>query len=65
MQKQITSKNLEVLQEQLHHEALACKKSSAYESLFVDPALKGLSRDISSHHKAHFDALNQYLNSHN
>ena len=62
---QITSKNLQILSEQMIQEELAYKKCKFYQSCFADSALKNMCCDLATHHKMHFNALMQYLNSHN
>lgn len=62
---QIESKNLSLIQDQMHHESLAAKKYQTYASQMTDPALKQLAKDLSQHHKDHFNDLFQYLQSHN
>ncbi|MDP2891909.1 MAG: hypothetical protein Q8O09_02090 [Bacillota bacterium] len=63
-QSQIESKNLTILEDQMKHEALACKKSGVYANYFTDPTLKSLAQDISLQHRQNFDGLFQYLSSH-
>lgn len=60
----IDTKNLGIIQDQMHHEALAYKKASVYASYFTDPTLTNIARQSAQHHKQHFDALQSYLNSH-
>lgn len=61
---QIESKNLTIIEDQLHMLALAHKKSDVYSNYFTDPALKNLASEISQHAKTQFDGLFNYLNSH-
>lgn len=61
---QIDSKNLSIIEDQLQHEALAYKKCSVYSGYFQDQALKSIANTAAQHHKQHFDALQNYLNSH-
>jgi len=61
---EIEAKNLEILQDQMHHEALAYKKCSLYSSYFSEQPLKDMSMRAAEHHKAHFDALQTYLEQH-
>lgn len=63
-QPQLTATNLKVLTDQMHHEALASKKCDHYAQQIADPALKGLVASLSQHHRANFDKLFNYLNSH-
>lgn len=61
---QIDAKNLTIIEDQLKREALAYKKCSVYSNYFQDPALKNIANTAAQHHKQHFDALQNYLNSH-
>ena len=62
---QIESKNLGLIQDQMHHEALAVKKIQTYASQIAEPQLKQFADDLVQHHRAHFNSLFQYLNTHN
>lgn len=62
--KEIEAKNLDILQDQMHHEALAYKKCSIYAGYFTEQPLKDMANSAAQHHKQHFDALQNYLNSH-
>ncbi len=61
---QIESKNLSLIEDQMNHEALACKKLESYASQFQDAQLKQHAAQLCQHHKAHFNSLYQYLNGH-
>jgi len=61
---EIEAKNLGILQDQMQHEALAYKKCSVYSNYFSEQPLKDLAVNAANHHKAHFEALQDYLNSH-
>lgn len=61
---QIDTKNLGITQDQMHHEALAYKKCCMFTEWFTEQPLKDLSNRAAQHHKQHFDALMNYLNSH-
>lgn len=61
---QIESKNLSLIEDQMNHEALACKKFEAYAGQFQDPQLRQHAQTLSQHHRSNFDTLNQYLNGH-
>jgi len=63
-QPQIESKNLMIVGDQMNHEALAYKKCELYAGYFVDPTLKSMAQKLARHHKAHFDNLLSYLDSH-
>lgn len=58
----IGSKDLGILQDEMHSEALIGKKCSVYAGYFTDPELKNLARTAAEHHHGHFNALNNYLN---
>lgn len=64
MQGQLSTKALELVQEQMNQLSLACKKCTVYSGYFGDQKLKTLCDDIAQHHRTQFDALNQYLSSH-
>ncbi len=63
-QPQLTASNLKVLVDSMNHEALASKKCDFFAQQIADPALKGMVMDIAKHHRANFDKLFNYLNSH-
>ncbi len=63
-QPQVESKNLTILDDQMKHEALACKKCEVYSGYFADPALKTTAQKLARHHKSNFDNLLNYLESH-
>jgi len=60
----IQTKSLTILEDQLKHEFLACKKAEHYAQTFEDPVLKSLACNMARHHKERFDRLFDYLNSH-
>lgn len=60
----IQSKSLTILEDQMKHESLACKKAEHYAQTFEDAALKNLAATMARHHKERFDRLFDYLNSH-
>lgn len=62
--KKLAAKNLEVLSELMLIEELAYKKCDIYSKQFKDTALQQQCVDLADNHKARFDALYQYLNSH-
>ncbi len=61
---EIETKNLGIVQDQMHHEALAYKKCQMFSEWFSEQPLKDLSNRAAQHHKAHFNALMNYLNEH-
>ena len=61
---EIDSMDLSILEDQMNHEALAYRKCSIYSEYFSDQTLKDLACAAAQHHKQHFDALENYLNSH-
>lgn len=61
---QIDAKNLSYLEDTLSYEALACKKFTQYETMLTDPAQKNMVHQLAQHHRQHFDALYNYLQSH-
>ena len=60
----IQTKSLNILEDQMKHEFLACKKAEYYAQTFENPALKNLACNMACHHKERFDRLFDYLNSH-
>ena len=60
----IQTKSLTILEDQMQHEFLACKKAEHYAQTFENPALKALAGTMARHHKERFDRLFDYLNSH-
>ncbi len=62
--KQIESKNLTIIEDQMNHEALAYKKSEVYANYFTDMGMKNLAGQLAQHHKQNFDNLLNYLESH-
>ena len=61
----IAAKNLEALSELMLVEELAYKKCDMYSRAFRDTALQKQCCDLAENHKARFNALHEYLNSHN
>lgn len=62
--KKLAAKNLEVLSELMMIEELAYKKCDIYSGQFKDSALRQQCMDLADNHKARFDALYGYLNTH-
>lgn len=60
----IMSKSLTILEDQLKHEFLAAKKAEFYSGQFTNPQLSQLSERIAGEHRARYDRLLGYLNSH-
>lgn len=60
----IQSKSLTILEDQMNHEFLACKKAEHYASTFEDAQLSELSRQIAACHRQRYDRLFNYLNTH-
>ena len=60
----IQAKSLTILEDQMQHEFLACKKAEQYAQSFDNPALKNLASTMACHHRERFDRLFNYLNSH-
>jgi hypothetical protein len=63
-QPQIEAKNLAYIEDTLAHEALICKKCEQYETMLTDPAQKNMAHQLAQHHRQHYDALFNYLQSH-
>ncbi|MEA4970910.1 MAG: ferritin-like domain-containing protein [Candidatus Pelethousia sp.] len=60
----IDTKNLDIIKDQMYHEALAYKKCQVYANSLSEQPLKDMATNFAQHHKQHFDALQNYLNSH-
>lgn len=60
----IQTKSLTILEDQLQHEFLACKKAEHYAQTLENPTLRSLVCDIAQQHRQRFDRLFDYLNSH-
>lgn len=58
----IDSKDLTVIEDEMHKEALLYKKCSTYANYFTDPSLKNMANKAAQHHRNHFDILHGYLN---
>lgn len=59
----MTTKDLDVLKDQMSAVMLAYKKSAEYQGRFSDSTLSQLAAELAQHHQQHFDALNNYLSS--
>lgn len=62
--KQLHAKNLDILKDQLEHEALLNKKFSQYATQCTDNQLKNLCNEACNIHKQNFNNLKTYLDSH-
>ena len=60
----LDEKNLLYLEDTMNYEYLASKKCDSYSVQFQDQNCKSLSQQLSQHHRQRFDALWNYLNSH-
>lgn len=60
----LDARNLEILKEEMYHEALAYKKCKVYSELLAEQPLRDMACTLAQHHKQHFDALQNYLDSH-
>ncbi len=60
----IQSKGLTILEDQLNHEFLACKKAEAYAQMFENAQLQTLSQGLAQQHRQRYNRLFDYLNSH-
>ena len=60
----LQAKNLTILEDQMQHEFLACKKAEHYATAFEDVQLGNLARQIADCHRQRYDRLFSYLNSH-
>jgi len=60
----IHTKSLTILEDQMQHEFLACKKAEHYASTFQDTQLQSLANQLAADHRKRYDRLFSYLNSH-
>ena len=60
----LDAKNLDILKDEMFHEALAYKKCKIYSELLDEQPLKDMACTFAQHHEQHFDALQNYLDSH-
>ncbi|MDR0841113.1 MAG: hypothetical protein LBN26_06985 [Christensenellaceae bacterium] len=60
----LDTKNLDILKDEMFHEALAYKKCMVYAQCLGEQPLKDMASDFAQHHKQHFDALQSFLNCH-
>ena len=60
----IQTKSLTILEDQMQHEYLACKKAEHYACTFEDAQLSNLANQIAADHRQRYDRLFNYLNSH-
>ena len=59
----INNTDLTVVQDEMYSEALAYKKCAVYADRFRDQTLRSMAQNHAEHHRQHFDALQNYLNS--
>lgn len=59
----IQSKSLSLIQDQLTHEFIACKKAERYAETFQNTQLKSLATELANCHKDRYNRLFNYLNS--
>ena len=62
--KMETAQSMMDTKDQMYHEALAYKKSRIYAEILSEQPLKDMANRFAQHHKQHFDALQNYLDSH-
>ena len=58
----LTSKDLNVIEDQLTHVAMSCRVANQYANQFQDPQLKSMAAAVGQHHRQQFDALCAFLN---
>lgn len=63
-QTMIPSKSLTILEDQLQHEFLACKKARIYAQEMQDAQLRNVAAQVANAHARHFERLYNYLSSH-
>ena len=64
MAAQIESKNLMILEDQATQEMTAAKKMASYASQLSETPSRNAATQLAHRHKAHFNDLLDYLNSH-
>jgi len=62
--KKLSNKNLQILEDELNHEALLVHKYENASTQCTDPQLQQLCSNIAEKHHSHFSTLLDYLNSH-
>jgi len=60
----LQAKALTILEDQLQHEFLACKKARIYAQEMQDAQLREVASQVSNAHCQRFERLFNYLNSH-
>lgn len=60
----IPAKSLTILEDQMQHEFLACKKAEDYAQAFQNPTLKTLAGNLATCHRQRYNRLFDYLNGH-
>ncbi|MBE5765990.1 MAG: hypothetical protein E7335_02270 [Clostridiales bacterium] len=63
-QTMIPAKSLTILEDQLQHEFLACKKARVYAQQMQDAQLRNVATQVANAHCQRFERLYNYLNSH-
>ena len=63
-QTMIPAKSLTILEDQLQHEFLACKKACVYAQQMQDAQLRNVATQVANAHCQRFERLYNYLNSH-
>ena len=63
-QTMIPAKSLTILEDQLQHEFLACKKARVYAQQMQDAQLRNVATRVANAHCQRFERLYNYLNSH-
>lgn len=60
----IETKGLTILEDQMKHEYLACRKAEHYACTFENAQLSALAKQIATEHRNRYDRLFNYLNCH-
>ena len=58
----LTSKDLNVIEDQLTHIAMSCRVAAHHANQFQNPQLKNMAATVAQHHRQHYDALCAFLN---
>ena len=58
----LTSKDLNIIEDQLTHIAMSCRVAANYANQFQNPQLKAMAATVAQHHRQQFDTLSAFLN---
>ncbi|MBE5782615.1 MAG: spore coat protein [Clostridiales bacterium] len=58
----LTSKDLNVIEDQLTHIAMSCRVAANYANQFQNPQLKNMAATVAQHHRQQYEQLCSILN---